>query len=365
MRPSIIYEMNSDYDDLYYNVNKQKKVPVTKKRMTVKTRWVEKEGVPVYEDRYISDVEIYNDEPYQPLKIIAEFIGNDYIGPFSVKMGNGHFYGFNILESSDGANFYQIATSGMDHATHITSPLEVKIDSVMLKGGYTYRIQTKECSFGTGAGGFHYTLTAPGGTAKFLTKTTKMVEEQYEEEEEYIEYKYVDVGEEGKVLKEYDECLYHKIDDDKPDNDEDMLIGSVYIRQNTSLHSTVVVDARTRGGGVLEEIEDKIRHALEPESDFYLDIGFYDGEPYQENGVLIIRLDNKLLQEFGGRFTRGDIEQRVKRWMAFGVYPIIEFVDAYTKYELPQYTLEVEEEYKNVSVLNDDFEFVVEPKEVH
>lgn len=157
-----------------------------------------------------------------------------------------------------------------------------------------------------------------------------------------------DDSEIGKVLTENKDCLYHKIDDPQPDSDMDIQIGSIYIRQNTSLHSTIIVDSRTRGGGVIESMKDSLRHELEPESDFYLDIGYYDGEPYQENGVIIVRLDNSLLKEFGGRFTQGDIEARVKRWLGLGVYPIIEYVDSYAKREMPQYNLEVEDSYINV-----------------
>ena len=160
-----------------------------------------------------------------------------------------------------------------------------------------------------------------------------------------------ELGEE-EIILENDKCLYHKIDDAEPDDDVDILIGSVYIRQDTSLHSTVITDSRTRGGGVLEIISDSLRHELEPESDFYLDIGYYDGEPYQENGVIIVRLDNRLLQEYGGRFTVGDVEQKVKRWLGAGIYPIIEFVDSYKKEDLPQYTLEIQDSYTNVIDLN-------------
>ena len=177
------------------------------------------------------------------------------------------------------------------------------------------------------------------------------IEHEYEEEEEYIEYETVyddDVEDETKVKYENDNCLYHKIDNPEPDSDKDIMIGSVYIRQNTSLHSTILTDARTRGGGILESISDSLRHELEPESDFYLDIGYYDGKPYQENGVIIVRLDNRLLKEFGGRFTTGDIENKVKRWLGLGIYPIIEFVDSYKKEDLPQYNLEIEDSYTNV-----------------
>ena len=158
----------------------------------------------------------------------------------------------------------------------------------------------------------------------------------------HIEYDF-----DNPALKNED-TLYHQIDNSQPEEDHDIYIGSVYIRQNTSLHSTVLVDARVRGGGVIKEMSDTLRRELEPESDFYLDIGYYDGEPYQENGVIIVRLDNSLLKEFGGRFTHDDIEAKVKRWLGFGIYPIIEYVDSYSKKDMPQYNLTVEDSYINV-----------------
>lgn len=143
-------------------------------------------------------------------------------------------------------------------------------------------------------------------------------------------------------------CLYHKIDDCEPNQDWDIYVGSIYIRQNTSLHSTILIDGRTRGGGLIESMKDTLRKQLEPESDYYLDIGYYDGEPYQENGVIIIRLDQRLLKEFGGRFTKGDIELKVKRWLGLGVYPIIEYVDTYTKRDMPQHSLITNDAYGNI-----------------
>lgn len=159
-------------------------------------------------------------------------------------------------------------------------------------------------------------------------------------------------------LMKNDLCLYHTIDEYWPESSSDIYIGSVYIRQNTSLYSTILVDTRTRGGGVLEEIKDSLRRQLEPESDFYLDIGCYDGTPYQENAVIIVRLDNSILEEYGGRFKQGDIEQKVKKFLGLGVYPIIEYVDSYSKYDLPQYNLKVQDEYTNV--LDQTLEFSLE-----
>lgn len=175
------------------------------------------------------------------------------------------------------------------------------------------------------------------------------VEYEVDAENDSLIYNPEDDTDIGKIILQNKETLYHQIDNAIPESDHDIYIGSVYIRQNTSLHSTILTDSRTRGGGVLESIKDSLRKELEPESDYYLDIGYYDGEPYQENGVIIVRLDNSLLKEFGGRFTQGDIETKVKRWLGFGVYPIIEYVDSYSKRDMPQYNLEVEDSYVNVT----------------
>lgn len=152
-----------------------------------------------------------------------------------------------------------------------------------------------------------------------------------------------------RIMIQNKETLYHTIDEHAPESDMDIYIGSVYIRQNTSLQSTILIDTRTRGGGVLEEMKDSLRKELEPESDFYLDIGCYDGTPYQENAVIIVRLDNSILKEYGGRFTQTDIEEKVKKWLGAGVYPIIEYVDSYSKFDMPQYNLIVEDSYTNVT----------------
>lgn len=151
-----------------------------------------------------------------------------------------------------------------------------------------------------------------------------------------------------RILLENKETLYHTIDKYEPESELDIYIGSIYIRQNTSLQSTILIDTRTRGGGVIEEMKDSLRKELEPESDFYLDIGCYDGTPYQENAVIIVRLDNSILKEYGGRFTQTDIEEKVKKWLGAGIYPIIEYVDSYSKYDMPQYNLIVEDSYTNV-----------------
>lgn len=155
----------------------------------------------------------------------------------------------------------------------------------------------------------------------------------------FIRPKRIEDVELGKVFVDNEEVLYHKIDTASPDDEYDLLIGKIYVRHNTSLKSTQIIDTRSRGGGILESISETLRRELEPESDYYFDIGYYDGEMYMENSVVIIRLDNRLLKEYGGSFTQSQIEDVINKWIAFGTYYIIEYVKVLNDEEIPQNSL--------------------------
>ncbi|AIY85202.1 hypothetical protein U729_3145 (plasmid) [Clostridium baratii str. Sullivan] len=142
------------------------------------------------------------------------------------------------------------------------------------------------------------------------------------------------------------DSIYHKIDDEIPNQKYDLLIGSIFLAHHTSLESTEIVDARKIGGGIKEDIADNLRRELEIESDNYLDIGYYDGEVYPENAVVIIRLNKSILVKNGGRFTENDVENIVKRWIAAGTIPLIEYIDVHDS-----------------SYINENSELTVEPKD--
>ena len=119
------------------------------------------------------------------------------------------------------------------------------------------------------------------------------------------------------------------------------LIGVVYIRPNSSYYSLALEDSRSRGGGLIETISDELRKILEPESDFYWDIGYWDGEPFNNTGTVIIKLDKKLLIENGGNFTKEDIENSIHKHLAFGTFAIIEYVNVITKEDISIKNLEI------------------------
>lgn len=153
----------------------------------------------------------------------------------------------------------------------------------------------------------------------------------------------------GSILEENQFTLYHRIDKPEAISSFDLHIGRIFIRHHTSLKSTKVIDTRKRGGGILESMSDDIRRELEPESDDYLDIGTLDGKPYHEHSVVVIKVDERMLIQNGGRFSEHEIKDAIQKWSAYGMFPIIEYVKALYDDELPQSTLEVTAQVDNIT----------------
>jgi hypothetical protein len=106
-----------------------------------------------------------------------------------------------------------------------------------------------------------------------------------------------------------------------------ILIAKIHVRPNSNLKSVQFVDSRLRGGGLKQEITDAIMREFEGESLFYWDIGNWDGTPYSENAVTVFRISRKILKEYGGRFTKAEVEERLNKHLGYGVLPIIEFIE--------------------------------------
>lgn len=160
--------------------------------------------------------------------------------------------------------------------------------------------------------------------------------------------------ENNEVIQDSDQefTLYHRFGTQEAEGNFDLLIGRIFVRHHASQKSTVLLDTRQRGGGIIEAMSDRLRQELEPESDYYLDIGTMDGKPYQENSVLVIRIDKRMLKVNGGAYSRDHIEAAVNRWCAYGMYPIIEYVDVVNDDLMPQNTMKINRKVANALNFN-------------
>lgn len=97
-----------------------------------------------------------------------------------------------------------------------------------------------------------------------------------------------------------------------------------------SSEDIITLDTRLRGGGIKEEVTlQEIKNKHEP-SLFNWDIGFFDGEAYQENGVFVLRVPETRfinMKEEERNIEKERIERAVDKFKAFGVLPIIEYFE--------------------------------------
>ena len=104
-------------------------------------------------------------------------------------------------------------------------------------------------------------------------------------------------------------------------------LGKVVVHANSSVDDNMtILDTRTRGGGLDESLSRKVIKDVNSESLFNWDIGYFDGEAYQENGVMIIKLPTTLKDKYGENY-QSLVQEAVAKHKAYGVLPIIEYYD--------------------------------------
>ncbi|SFJ65809.1 hypothetical protein SAMN02799624_05418 [Paenibacillus sp. UNC496MF] len=107
-------------------------------------------------------------------------------------------------------------------------------------------------------------------------------------------------------------------------------IGKFTVQPNsTAKKDMIILDTRSRGGGLDEALSKAIIKSVNQESLYNWDIGYFDGEAYQENGVFIIRLPRSILRSPNNPdgFHESEIQAAVAKYKAYGNLPIIEYVD--------------------------------------
>ena len=100
------------------------------------------------------------------------------------------------------------------------------------------------------------------------------------------------------------------------------MIAKVYIKPTTNTDKIKIVDTRTRGGGVKKELIETLQN-IHPETQYYWDIGPWDGKAFPCNGVLVIELPKEVKKKFK---NQEEIEKKIEEHIAYGTIPIIKFV---------------------------------------
>jgi hypothetical protein len=99
-----------------------------------------------------------------------------------------------------------------------------------------------------------------------------------------------------------------------------VLLGALLVRQVSTIDEVVLTDTRSRGGGVKEDLYDEAvkvnRHMLAA-----TDRGTWDVVPYPGNAVVVIDIPASLKDAV----SVNEIRDRVRRHIAFGVEPVLEF----------------------------------------
>jgi hypothetical protein len=99
-----------------------------------------------------------------------------------------------------------------------------------------------------------------------------------------------------------------------------VLLGALRTRQVEDSEDVQVTDARPMGGGVKDSVDP---YRLENESNFYTDIGNWDGKPYPGNSVLVMRTPRSVLTTF----THEQVQEIARKHVAAGTVTLVDYED--------------------------------------
>lgn len=113
------------------------------------------------------------------------------------------------------------------------------------------------------------------------------------------------------------------------DNQDDILIlGDVFVREALAPNELVLNDIRTRGGGIsTNSIVSAVR--INPEAEWFWDLGIWDGKPFQGAGAFFVDVPVEILNTVSGVLTPSNIREIVNRHAALGTYPVIHGYNTY------------------------------------
>jgi hypothetical protein len=108
-------------------------------------------------------------------------------------------------------------------------------------------------------------------------------------------------------------------------NPDIIVLGSIKITNENTVHDIQVMDTRKRGGGLKSSITEKTIQETDPLSMNVWDIVDFDGLQYHSNGITTIKIPDTVLERNGGFFTEEEVEEIVQKHLALGIVPIVKY----------------------------------------
>ena len=105
----------------------------------------------------------------------------------------------------------------------------------------------------------------------------------------------------------------------QPSGIYDFPIGSVSTGPHCKYTDVEVTDTRTRGGGLKRGLDHDKVEDIQPESQFYWDLGYFDGQAFPYNGVLVFKFSIAMQDR------EDEIREKINRHLAMGEYAIIDY----------------------------------------
>ena len=107
-----------------------------------------------------------------------------------------------------------------------------------------------------------------------------------------------------------------------------LLLGQISLGPNCKLSDIQIIDARNRGGGLNSDGIKNLSSvtSVQPESQFFWDVGYFDGQAVPADGTIVVRIPKTVLVSNGGAFNQDEVRQKVFKHTALGCYAIIEYI---------------------------------------
>ncbi len=108
-------------------------------------------------------------------------------------------------------------------------------------------------------------------------------------------------------------------DDPTGTRDNEYVFARIVVGFSVGLSEFEVSDVRQRGGGLSPQF-----HNITQSKDMW-DIGFWDGQPYPIKGGLLVYMPDAMLTEYGGKFNRQEILNKLGSIIPVGTVPSVTY----------------------------------------